>query len=370
MSVPGDCTLSIDMLTRVSIASELHQAIMTARAGEVRLGLSIAQRAWREAVATESPHGRMHALNAVSICQAASGNYIESLAAGIDAWRLADDLHDPHACARAQCAVAGASVFIFDTSDQAMALLDECLQAARQLNDATLDVLTRNARGVARLKQLRYDDSLGEYKTALARVAETDGTLPRPLIVCNIAAVHMRRAATATGATRAQLQQHAQIAIDWAIALASVEKNREAASRGYYSQAALCVQREDLVGALVAYRHSLQLAQELRHPYRIANVQMEMGDVYAQLDQLDCAQTSLEAALQASASRRPNAELATIGEKLAAVYERKGDSHAAAHHRAQAIHEREAYRRECESATRQLATQLAGIWQPCSLTAA
>ena len=104
MSVPGDCTLSIDMLTRVSIASELHQAIMTARAGEVRLGLSMAQRAWREAVATESPHGRMHALNAVSICQAASGNYIESFAAGIDAWRLADDLHDPAARARARSA--------------------------------------------------------------------------------------------------------------------------------------------------------------------------------------------------------------------------------------------------------------------------
>ena len=59
-----------------------------------------------------------------------------------------------------------------------------------------------------------------------------------------------------------------------------------------------------------------------------------------------------------------------LGEKLAAVYERKGDSHAAAHHRAQAIHEREAYRRECESATRQLSTQLAGIWQSCSVTAA
>jgi len=346
------------------LAIECRRAVQAVRAGQVQLGLGVARRAYLEAREGGRRSDLAHALNTMALCLSANGAYIEALASGIDAFRLYAD--EGAACGRirALCTIAGAATFIIDSGEATLPVLDRCVREATERGSASLRVLAHNARAVALLKTGRFDASRADFQAALALVPESDGSIPAAVVLCNLAAVAMRRTEAAAPERREALRRAAQRELAEALDAALAEGSLEAQSRGHYIRGELCLQGGEPLPALEALAESLAIAQRLRHRYRCNVLALRMADVHEALGNGAKALALLESAHTEALSRRPCKELHVVCGRLAVLHDRLGHASEAEHFGVAAGREGAQHERECVYQRRALQAFLDEIATP------
>ena len=342
-----------------SIALDCHEAILIARGGEIERSRAVARAAYHRAQAGGVESDLLVALNSIALCQVVSGAYIEAMATGIDAHRLAVRMSDRRAMLQALTTIVTASLFILETSSILHGTLDRCLAEAKSLGDATLEMQVRNGRGIMLLKQQQFEASIAEIALARELIAGADGSMPAAILAANIAGVRMRKAGAARPEARAALQEEAEAAIRAALLEATRVGNREAISRSHFALAGLFQQRGQYPPALDALNDSCALADALRHSYRKTGILLERGRIYIATQNYGLALEAFDAAHMEAQSRLPCKDLSTASDYLAKVHESLGNRRAADKARLRANEESAHFKRECMAAQ----LEVAHLWQ-------
>ena len=341
-------------MTFGEVGAACKHAILTSRCGDTRLGLVLAQQTYRQARAIGTPEALLEGLNALAICQATSGCYIESVACAIDAFRLARRVNNRIATLHALTTLIGASNHLLDTGAATLSMVDRTILAATKLADLALVVRLRNMRGVILGALGRFREGENELLLALSASQHADRTTPASMIVGNLAHLAVRQLSSAKPEIRAAVISNAEKRLANALSIALTEKSAEAEIRGWFNSGLLRAEQSELDQARDAFQHSLDLALQLKHLARAIDARIELGIVLARMLQHEEAIHVFETAYADADATRPSKQLHVASEHLEKIYHSLGREREAAASAATAERERKEYERECENAAREL----------------
>ena len=341
-------------MTFGEVGAACKHAILTSRCGDTRGGLALAQQAYRQARAVGTSEALLEGLNALAICQATSGCYIESVACAIDAFRLARRIDNRMATLNALTTLIAASNHLLDTGAATLSMVDRTILAATELADLALVVRLHNIRGVILGALGRYSEGESALLLALSLSERADRTTPASMIVGNLANLAVHQARGALHEQRAPLLSNAERRIADALAIALTEKSAEAEIRVWFNSGLLRAGQNQLDQACDAFQHSLDLALQLKHLARAIDARIELGIVLARMAQHEEAIDVLETAYADADTARPSKQLHVASEHLQNIYQTLGREREAMASAATAERERAEYDRERENAGREL----------------
>ncbi len=337
-----------------AVGAACKHAILTSRCGDTRLGLMLAQQAYRQARAIGSNEALLEGLNALAICQATSGCYIESVACAIDAFRLARRIGNHLASLHALTTLIGASNHLLDTGAATLSMVDRTIPAATELADFALVVRLRNLRGVILGALGRFSEGEKELLLALSASEHADRTTPASMIVGNLANLAVRQLSSAEPEVRLAVISNAEKRLADALAIALTEKSAEAEIRAWFNSGLLRAGKNELDQAREAFQRSLDLALQLKHLARAIDARIELGIVLARKSQHEEAIHIFETAYADADATRPSKQLHVATEHLENIYHSLGREREAGAASATAARERSEYDRERENAAREL----------------
>lgn len=346
------------------VASLCDLAVITARGGDTRAGLQLAQQAYRCARADGSNRARMLALSAMALCQLTSGRHIESIGSAIDAFRLAQAEGEPRVALQALTTLLGASNHLYETEAITLPMTGRALEMAHALGDASLMARLHNSRAVVFNMLGRLDECEAELGQVVAAAGNNDRITPPALIAANFAHAAVMR--VKKGARDSASLENARRRIDDALALAVAGKSGEAQVRIWYSRGMLHHDCGEFDAAVAALNQSISLAVALHHHSRVADARLELASVLEARGDLDAAAALLESAFQDAMPLRPCRQLELLADQLAKIHLRQGHAREAAWARGQAESEHLIYEQERASASRELANfwhEVDPLWQ-------
>ena len=353
--------LSPDVATRCDLA------ILAARGGDTRVGLQLAQQAYRAARADGSNHSRMLALNAMALCQLTSGRNIESIGSAIDAFRCAQVEGDRRLALHALTTLLGASNHLYETERITLLMTDRALRLAHELADSSLIARLHNSRGVIFNMLGRFDECDAELELAMEATGDTDRVTPPAMIAANLAhaAVMRVRKERRDSATLEKAWQR----IETAVALAEAGKSGEAKIRIGYCCGMLHHDCGEFDAAIAALKQSIDLATAFHHNSRAADARLELASVYSGRGELAVVAELLEAAFQDAIPLRPCRQLEQLAEQIAANYRRQGSAREETYARGLAEREHAIYEQERATASLELEHfwhEVDPLWRPGS----
>ncbi|MBL8515647.1 MAG: hypothetical protein JNM76_01655 [Betaproteobacteria bacterium] len=300
------------------------QAVLTARGGDTRVGLQLAQRAYRLARADGDPRTLMLALNAMALCQLTAGRNIEAASTAIDAFRLAEKLDNRLGAMHALTTLLGASNHMYDSLSDTLGMLERALAIAREEGDLALVVRVHNAWGVALGLMGHQEEADVELVKALELAPMTDRSTPPSMIVTNRAymAVTWARAHPAD----AQAVDLARSRLDDALRVADEEESNEARIRARYCLGMFRHDQKDLTGAVEALESAIQLAVTMHHHTRSVDARLELVPIQLALEDITAAFGTLDAACMEADLIRPSRQLQVVCAQLADLHARQGDA--------------------------------------------
>jgi tetratricopeptide (TPR) repeat protein len=334
------------------VASLCELAVITARGGDTRAGLQMAQQAYRCARADGSSRSRMLALNAMALCQLTSGRNIESIGSAIDAFRIAQAEGDHRIALQALTTLLGASNHLYGTEEITLPMTSRALEMAQLLEDASLVARLHNSRAVIFNMLGRFDDCEAELSLAMTAAGDKDRITPPALIAANFAHAAVMR--VRKGTCDPLSLENARRKIADALAMAVAAKSGEAQIRLWFCRGILHHDCDELDDAIAALNQSINLAAGLHHDFRIVDARLELASVYEARGDLASAAALLESAFQAAMPLRPCRQLGLLAEQLAKIHERLGSAREAAFANDLARKEQLAYEQERVSASREL----------------
>ncbi|MEO8384319.1 MAG: hypothetical protein ABI583_03680 [Betaproteobacteria bacterium] len=341
-------------MTIGEVGAACRHAILSSRGGDTRLGLVLAQQAYRQARAIGTDEALLEGLNALAICQATSGCYIESVACAIDAFRLARRIGNRLGTLNALTTLIGASNHLLDTGGATLSMVDRTILAVTELDDLALVVRLRNLRGVILGALGRFSEGTAELSLALSLSQRSDRTTPASMIVGNLANLAVREFNNVEQAQRAALVKNAESRITDALAIAHNEKSAEAEIRAWFNSGLFRAGQNELILARDAFQRSLGLALQLKHLARAIDAKVELGSVFARLLQYEEAIHVFETAFVDADATRPSKQLHVASEQLEKIYRLLGRNREATASAETALRERKEYDRERENAAREL----------------
>jgi tetratricopeptide (TPR) repeat protein len=341
-------------MTFGEVGAACKHAILTSRCGDTRLGLALAQQAYRQARSIGTPEALLEGLNALALCQATSGCYIESVACAIDAFRLARQHNNRFGALYALTSLFAASNHLLETGGATLTMVDRAIVAASKLGDPALVVRLRNLRGVILGSLNRFDEGEKELLLALSEGQKADRTTPASMIVGNLANLAARQAVFATAELRESAVRNAERRFADALEIAVAEKSAEAEIRAWFNCGLLRAGQDDLPSACEAFQRSIDLALKLKHQARAIDGRIELGGVLARMSRCDEAIQALELAFADADAMRPSKQLSAASDQLAAIYRVLGRERESANAKVTAERERAEFQRERENAGREL----------------
>jgi len=311
------------------VSQKLHDATRAAiratrQEGNTLKGLRLARRMVALAQQENSVPAELEALNFLAICQAANGDYMEAIAASIDAFDKAKKLQDQLGMAHALTTLAGAASFILDTLDVSLLMLDECLKFALGLDNVALEARVRALRGVVLGSLERFDESEAEFERALQLIPFAGANTPRALVIGNHAHLAVKRARAAPVLDQPPWWQRAQIQSDAALAVARTDGNHMSESLLHFSRGELNRQQGKYDVALAEYSEVMRFAKAAKQGMRIAETHFEIAHIYELRDSHEAALAEYQAALHVAESHRPMRLISLIYAAMAKLQHKLG----------------------------------------------
>lgn len=331
-----------------------RQAILTARGGDTRTGIQLAQRAWRLARADGQPRALMQALNAMALCQLTAGRNIEAASTAIDAFRLAEKLDDRLAAMHALTTLLGASNHMYDTLQATVPIAERALELVRNDGDLALIVRLHNTRGVSLGNLGRHDEGEAALEEALRLAPDADRTTPPSMISANLAHAAVLRARNqpddAAGIA------HATRRLEQARAIAELERSAEAQIRIWYCYGLFHRDRGQLADAEEALLRCIGEAVRMHHHTRSVDARLELAQVHVARDDLAAALSTLDKAWMEADIVRPSRHAQAVCAQLAALHAQAGNATETTRWQALAEREQASFDQERAVASRELAS--------------
>lgn len=340
-----------------------RQAILTARGGDTRTGIQLAQRAWRLARADGQPRRLMQALNAMALCQLTAGRNIEAASTAIDAFRLAAKLPDRLAAMHALTTLLGASNHMYDTLNATVPIAMRALELVRDDGDLALIVRLHNTLGVSLGMLGRHEEGEAALEAALRLAPDADRTTPPSMISANLAhaAVLRARNQPADGSRIAQAAQR----LAQARAVTDLEQSAEAQIRVWYCFGLFHHDRGDMTAAADALDRCIAEAVAMQHHTRSVDARLELVSVQIARGDTAAALASLDRAWMEADTIRPSRHAQAVCARLAELHAQTGNATEAARWHTLAEREQAGFDQERAIASRELNafwTELAGYW--------
>jgi len=341
------------------VSQKIHDATRAAiratrQEGNTLKGLRLARRMVVLAQQENSAPAELEALNFLAICQAANGDYMEAIAASIDAFDKAKKLQDQLGMAHALTTLAGAASFILDTLDVSLLMLDECLKFALILNNVALEARVRALRGLVLGSLERFDESEAEFERTMQLIPFAGANTPRALVIGNHAHLAVKRARAAPASEQLPLWQRAQTQSDAALAVARTDGNHISESLLHFSRGELNRRLGKYDVALTEYREVMRFAKAAKQGMRIAETHFEIAHIYALRDSNEAALAEYQAALHVAESHRPMRLISPIYMAMAKLQRKLGHINQVAALQKKAEEEKTVFLRESEHTRRAL----------------
>ena len=331
-----------------------QHAIRTSRGGDAREGLRLAQRAYRLASDIATREATIEAQNALAICQATNGGYIESIACAIDAFRLAKQERSKLAMLHALTTLISSSNILLNTGEEMLALVDGIIGFAGELGDQELSVRARNVRGSILCLEGRYEESEEALLGALVQSKTAGQSTPPSLILGNLSNLTVLRVQKSGSDGRAAAIERAEKYVTLSLETAMREGSAEAEIRGWFDRGFLEIEKNNLQRAKDFFEKSLELSLKQKSRWNAIVARIELALVMARLQKSEEAIAILELARIEAGSERPSSHLYVVHEQFATLYKSLGKHEQAVKSKALAKGEREEYERERGHVRREL----------------
>ncbi len=284
---------------RATLLCEL--AVAYARAGLPHEGLEAVKEALKLAQSCPMPQEQAEAMNAASMCHYFRGDYLMSIASGLDAYqgfsREGNFVRMGHSLAT----IAAACKEI-KASDLAIEALNGCVNIAGRTGDVFLEARSRNMLGMVFGDVGRFDQADAELIQSRACLAKLNETSHLPKVVANLAGILKQRADAALAAglrdAGAALLAEAIKVLSDGVEIAKTDNN-------FYEIAdkmTLLAEYRHLAGeqpiALNLVNEALALARELKHPQIIIEAHLGLGRILLALGNHSGAEQELRRALE------------------------------------------------------------------------
>jgi tetratricopeptide (TPR) repeat protein len=334
-------------------AADYDHAERLARGGEARAGLRTARVALEAArEAGDAPMVR-RGLNAIAVCQNASGRFIEAIAAATDAYSQSIAAHDVREATNALATLIGMTGFLYPLPDSGLPLLDECLVNALRIGDKTIEARIRMFRAMRLGGVGRFAEGEAEFATLMRLSGEHDIKMPSSMLALNWLALAIR-AAIAKDNLHDEAWDIALTRYAEALDHSRQEHNPLAEMRAEANLVDIEFRRGNAVAAVAALQRCLAIGTHFQQHHVLADLHFMLAQHLdtrevdnkaraAYLDAYNCAELSL-----------PNRLAADSAGHLARIAQSSGDESAAAHWRERERDHRAAFERERDHAKREL----------------
>ncbi|MBL8512438.1 MAG: hypothetical protein JNJ55_00485 [Betaproteobacteria bacterium] len=334
-------------------AADYDHAERLARGGEARAGLRTARVALEAAREASDEAMVRRGLNAIAVCQNASGRFIEAIAAATDVYSQSIAARDVREATNALATLIGMTGFLYPLPGGGLPLLDECLDNALRIGDKTIEARIRMFRAMRLGGAGRFAEGEAEFARIVQLSGEHDIKMPASMLVLNWLALAIR-AAIAKNDTHDEAWNIALARYAEALDHARAERNALAEVRAEANLVDIEFRRGNAVAAVAALKRCLAIGTGFQQHHVFADLHFMLAQHLdarqdsntaraAYLDAYNCAELSL-----------PNRLAADSAGHLARIAQSNGDESAAAQWRERERDHRAAFERECNNAKREL----------------
>lgn len=334
-------------------AADYDHAERLARGGEARAALRTARAALDAAREAGDAAMVRRGLNAIAVCQNASGRFIEAIAAATDAYSQSIAARDAREATNALATLIGMTGFLYPLPDSGLPLLDECLDNAIRIGDKSIEARVRMFRAMRLGGMGRFAEGEAEFAHIVRLSGEHDIKMPASMLVLNWLVLAMR-AAIAKDNVHDEAWDIALTRYAEALDHARLERNNMAEMRAEANLVDIEFRRGNAAAAIAALHRCLAIGTHLRQHHVLADLHFMLAqhldarqendkarDAY--LDAYNCAELSL-----------PNRLVADSAGHLARIAQSNGDNSAAILWRERERDHRAAFERERDNAKREL----------------
>jgi len=265
---------------RAGLLCELAAAY--ARAGLPYKGLEAVKEALKLTQSQPMPQEQAEAMNAASMCHYFRGDYLMSIASGLDAYqgfaRAESFIRMGHTLA-----TIAAACREIKAEDLAIEALNGCLNIADRTGDIFLEARSRNMLGMVYGDVGRFDEADAELIKSRDCLAKMNETAHLPKVVANLAGILKQRAdaAKASGAHEkgAALLTQAIAVLAEGVDVAKTDDNAYEIA----DKMSLLAEYQHLAGnhamAAPIVREALEMARRLKHPQIIIETHLGLGRI-------------------------------------------------------------------------------------------
>ena len=292
------------------ISNELHEATRAAFhatriGGHTLEGLRLARRSMMLAKVENNAPAIIEAQNLLAICQAANGDFMESIASSIDVFYAAKELQDRLAMAHAMTTLAGSSSVILETPDLSLQMLEECLKFALSCKNVALEARVRNLRGLSFAILGQHSESEIEFMRIEALVPLAGEHMPRAMAAANHAHVAIRHACDNGKNAYDAIVQYARLLSDTALEVATLDGNRMAESIVRFDRGELFASLGEYAEAVAEFNRAMLFANAAKQSARVAKIHFEIAKIRVLENNLTAAIAQYDTALSAAEVHRP-----------------------------------------------------------------
>lgn len=351
--------------TDESVELLVRSAIGQCRRGEVKAALARLQQGLKAARLATDRIGEIAILNAVALTHSIRGDFLASLAGGIDAFHMARSAGDRRGMAAATTTVAGAMI-LMSPAERELSLLEHAAAVAEDLNDFRLLIRVRNLLGIMMGDAGRFAEAEVHLDLALALTRCDRDAFDPARVNANIANLLRKRAQAARAA--------GQVAEAESLVRSGLElvtrAREESAHHGVTPMLLDILGIEGLLhnaagrpaDALHSFSEAWRLGQHCKLHTSLPFLGVEIARLELASGRLDSAETTLLQAMREATFYRPSPKAAALCRLLARVQKARGDGRGEQHWQREAAEAELAFAEFTQEIRRHL-EDLAASWQ-------